>query len=247
MCYIVVAAGWPVLSEDEKLNGNHFGLQDKPDNATTNVATQGNIYILRNEEEMKLANATKYMKNIHNTVYFEDSKSVIYYNTSEKCWNQYYFPKKHTIQTHPEMISISECMYCGTVGGCSIKNSYTRSLTIQDSFSLLAFGQMYTIFGLAYSISSVQKFVLTESIQCDFKKNQFAQIYIAPRYIEVEETSVKQVVFKKFKGLSYKTKNGRRFQKVRFLINEQPNHWCYIRDSKTLLNCAAYRSEEIQL
>jgi hypothetical protein len=233
-CVIFISA-WPVFSDSKRpRTDNQFGpsFQEEPGTAITDAKSQGNIYILQNEENMKLANATTYMRNIRNTIYFEDSKSMVYYNTSEKSWNQYYFPQNHTIKTHPEMISISECMYCGTSGGCSIKNSYTRSLTIQDSFSLLAFGQIYTIFGLAYSISSVQRFVLTEYIQCDFKQNQFAQIYIAPRYIEVEETSVKQVVFKKVKGLSYKTKNGRRFQKVRFLINEQPNHWCYIRDSK---------------
>lgn len=204
------------------------------------MSTKGNIYILNSSEDLKKKEHSNYMSSKDNQIYFQQTKSMVFFNRTDNHWNEYFAPREVEINRY-NLIPVGNCLTCTTKGGCNLSQKYTRGLTIVDSFNANIERTSWIIltgtFGFAYSFTSAQSFTYSDTYQCNLANGQVGQIYIEPKYVEMGESYVKRVKFNKLKGLIYKHKYGKRYQKMRLLLNERPTHHCIVRDIDCGLDC----------
>lgn len=211
--------------------------------------SKSNIYIFNNANELLDSDNGDLMKYKKNILYFTNTKASVYYDEEDESWCEFKPDDPNdsiSIRPLKNMIPVTPCMDITLGSGGSILRDYSISTSITHTLTGLlgAFPLVATTVSFGISVGKTASY--TGSFSCDVPRGKTGQLFIRPFIFDMPDSTKRQVVFEKLKGVTSKSDKFEEYRKLKLIASVQPNHICIVEDIPKMVQCdSSFRNVNI--
>lgn len=210
---------------------------------------KSNIYIFNSASELLDSDNGDLMKYKKNILYFANTKASIYYDEDDESWCEFRPDDPNdsiSIRPLKNLIPVTPCMDGTRGSGGSILRDYSISTAITHTLTGLLGAYPLVATTVSFGISVGKTASYTGSFSCDVPGGKTGQLFIRPFIFDMPDSTKRQVIFDKFKGLTSKSDKFEEYRKLKLIANVQPNHICIVEDVPKIVQCdSSFRNVNI--